>query len=462
MRQRSILKAIVMDIFCAMLAVVLLVSTPLAWSDATNDFGDLMAAGDAARDRKAYSEAISHYRAALRLSPNSYEAKFQLARVLSFHDQRQEAIQLYSELLSTRTANTDLLLARGRTYAWEGQWTESEKDLITVTRLSPDYVDAWSALGDMYYWSDRYEAALTAYNRWIALAPTDYRGYLARARIHRLQNDYSSAHADLELARIHGASATLIEGLISSWRRRATTEATRPDRFNWTGSLGYQFSRFTPTRDRWNEFNFTVRRHWDRLSLAGEVLRGHRFGSSDTAVALDTYFDLWPRAYANARVQHSSDAGFYPELAYRLEVFQGAGTGWELSGSYDRLEFTSTNVNMYGVGVGKYTGNWYLRWRTLYIPSTPKSGLSHRMLARYYYSGDADDYIEFNGGFSRGGELRPQSQILEVTHSWTIGFAIQNYFSPRWGVKFTADYSKEDTTNPFVERSASLSLLFRW
>ena len=81
---------------------------------------------------------------------------------------------------------------------------------------------------------------------------------------------------------------------------------------------------------------------------------------------------------------------------------------------------------MYGVGLGKYTGNWYFRWRTLFIPSTSKNGLSHRAIARYYFSGNADDYVELNGGFSRGGDFRGESQIIDVTASlqaWANGQA---------------------------------------
>src|SRR6266550_3514653 len=52
---------------------------------------------------------------ALASDPQSYEVKFQLARLLSYTRQREEAIRLYTELLSTRPTNSDLLLARGRT-----------------------------------------------------------------------------------------------------------------------------------------------------------------------------------------------------------------------------------------------------------------------------------------------------------------------------------------------------------
>jgi len=131
-----------------------------------------------------------------------------------------------------------------------------------------------------------------------------------------------------------------------------------------------------------------------------------RFSLTDHAFALDGYTDAWSRAYLNLRCQYSPNATLYPRQAYRAELFQGIGRGWEPSLSYDHMSFTSTKVDMYGVGFGKYVGNWYLRWRTLFIPSTTL-GVSHRAVARYYLSGNADDYVELNGASAAAASFCP-------------------------------------------------------
>ena len=147
----------------AWLALAGLTRVTAAWAAAAD--AELTAASEA-RDRGDHAAAIGHYRRALASDPQSYEAKFQLARLLSYTRQREEAIRLYTELLSTRPANSDLLLARGRTLAWEGRWSESEADLRAATTLLPEYGDAWAALGDLYLWSDRPADAIQAYTRW--------------------------------------------------------------------------------------------------------------------------------------------------------------------------------------------------------------------------------------------------------------------------------------------------------
>lgn len=436
------------------------VASRSAWS--ADLAADEMAAGEAARELGKDTDAIRHYRMAVAAAPKSYEAKFQLARLLSFTNQREEAIQLYTELLTTSPNNSDVLLARGRVYAWQGRWSEAETDLTAVTVRSPNYGDAWSALGDMYMWSNRPDSGIKAYGRWISAHPDEPRAYLARAKVYRSAGDIKAARTDLEMARTHGAAAAEVDQYLATLQRRAIPEAAKQGDFLWLASVGYSFSNFSPTRDKWDEYNASVRRYWESGSLAAEYLKANRFASTDYAVALDAYHDLWAGAYTNVRYQYSPDAALYPIRAYRAEVFQGAGQGWEIAGSYDALGFADSTVNMYGAGLGKYAGSWYFRWRTLFIPSSPQLSMSHRALARYYFAGNAVDYLELNGGFSHGGEYLFQSQVVNRTQGWSVGMTARKYFFQQWGVNLAASYSNQQTSNPFEERSLTISLLSRW
>jgi YaiO family outer membrane protein len=439
--------------------LALLALAPVTRADAVDPE---LAAGNIARDRGESPEAIGHYRQALLADPQSYEAKYQLARLLSYSRPREEAIRLYTELLSTRPANSDLLLGRGRTYAWDGRWPESEADLTRATSTSPTYGDAWSALGDLYLWSGRPLEAIKAYTRWVAVQPDDPAAYLARSRAFRAASDRTAARADLEQARASGAPQADIDRLLASLEQRSEPHAAQSGNFHWLAHAGDTYSGFSAGRSSWSEYDASLRWYFPRGSLAAESLLANRFSLTDHAVALDGYADAWSRAYFNLRYQYSSNATLYPHQAYRAELFQGVGRGWEPSLSYDHMSFASTNVDMYGVGIGKYLGNWYLRWRTLLIPSGSTLGVANRAIARYYFSGNADDYLELNGGFGHGSELLPHSQLVNVTSSWSAGAQIQKFFTPRFGLWLTGSWSDEHTSNPFVERDASLTLLFRW
>lgn len=421
-----------------------------------------IADGDTAMTRGDYAAAAQYYRAEAETHPESYEAKFKLARALSFSDHRDEAIRLYTELLATRPDNSDLLLARGRTYAWEDHWNEAEADITAVTTRFPDYGDAWSALGDVYLWSDRPGDAVNAYGKWIAVDPDNPRAYIARARAHRSANELDAARVDFEAARAHGAPDPEIDQYITSLqRRRQVPESEAPDTFKWLANLSYGFSEFSPVRSYWHYYSASVRHYWQKGSLGFEYLDSLRFGSEDYALALDAYVDLWPRAYANVRYQYSPRAILFPDDSYRVEIFQGVGKGWELSGSYDHMDFGKSNVDMYGLGLGKYTGNWYFRWRTIFVPSTAELNKSHHVLARYYFAGNGDDYFEINGGFGQGGEFLAGTEIVKTTRSKSYGAAFQKYINPRWGFKISADYS-DDNIYPYIERNISANILMRW
>ncbi len=421
-----------------------------------------LADGDTAMSRGDYDAAAKYYRAEADTHPKSYEAKFKLARALSFSKHRDEAIRLYTELLTTRPKNSELLLARGRTYAWENRWKEAEEDLIGVTKRSPDYGDAWSALGDMYLWSDRPSDAVNAYGKWIAADPGDPSAYIARARARRSAGDLEAAGADFEAARAHGAPDSEIDRyLLSLKQRRSESESAAPEAYKWLASLSYGYGKYTPVRSEWSDYGATLRHYWQHGSLGFDYLDSKRFGLSDYAVALDAYVDLWPRSYANIRYQYSPNAKLFPDDAYRMEIFQGVGKGWELSGSYDHMDFGGSNVDMYGLGLGKYTGNWYVRWRTLFVPSSAELSISHHVLARYYFSGDGDAYFEINPGFGQGGEFLAGTDIVKTTRSQSIGAAFQKYFNSRWGFKISAGYSDENIY-PFNERSISASISKRW
>jgi YaiO family outer membrane protein len=153
--------------------------------------------------------------------------------------------------------------------------------------------------------------------------------------------------------------------------------------------------------------------------------------------------DLWHRAYANLRYQRGPQQDLFPGIYWRAEVFQGVGHGWELSGSYDRLDFSASSTGLYGIGVGRYVGNWYLRWRHLYIPGNGATSNSDRFVTRYYYAGDADNYAEFalRFGYSDAAAL---PTATGSSRSWSTSAALVKFLRPRLGCKFGLSYDHGD------------------
>ncbi|MDQ3205309.1 MAG: YaiO family outer membrane beta-barrel protein, partial [Pseudomonadota bacterium] len=280
---------------------------------------------------------------------------------------------------------------------------------------------------------------------------------IARGRAYRAAGNLDAARADFEAARALGGDAVQIERHVASLSPRVQNpEATVPPGYRWSARISASRTSFSPDRDGWDDQELSLRHHFTRGSLALELLRAERFGRDDTAWALDAYTPLWNRAYANLRYQ--SGGGLLPDQSWRAEVFQGVGRGWELSGSYDHLDFGS-GTDLYGVGVGRYVGNYYMRYKALYVGGS--GNVSHRGTLRNYYEGNGDDYVEITAGTGRSNEVGDGQFDRSLRRSKSsLGVAWVKYFHPQWGFKLGANYAND--VDGFDERRINASLYSRW
>lgn len=390
-----------------------------------------------------------------------YEARLRRARDLATSGdqaQRLQALALYDGMLQESPGNSDVLLARGRTHAWMGRYAEAEVDLRTVTDNKPGYADAWSALGDLYLWSDRPQQAAEAYGHWVALAPSAPEPLLARGRAWRAAGDMAAARADFSAAAAYGADPGQVASLTSSTLPRVVADAMLVDGYHWLVRAGVDYTGFSGGRAGWTDSSLSLRRKFERGSLALEWLRADHFQRSDNAWALDGYAGLWARAYANVRYQQGPSSGILPRDAWRVELFQGVGSGWELSGSVDHLRY-STNTEFYGVGVGRYVGNWYWRYKLQHVPGVSSGSWSHRGVLRNYYRGNADDYLELSAGHGRSADLDRSGALVRNSNA-ALGVNWVRYFKANWGIKLGAGYSND--ADGFNERQLSIALYRRW
>lgn len=422
----------------------------------------LQAAGVAGGVQTAPTPVQEVMQAATPAPALGYEDQLRQARTLATSGdptQREQAISVYNAMLQTSPENSDVLLARGRTFAWMGRYTEAETDMRAVTTRKPDYADAWSALGDMYLWSNRPQQAAEAYGHWIALVPDSSEALIARGRAWRSAGQMEQARADFAAAGAHGADAAQVASLNDSTIiQLAQPDAFLADGYTWQLRAGLDSTGFSGGRDRWLDANVSLRRKFARGSLALEMLNANHFKRSNSAWALDGYVSLWPRAYANVRYQVGPSSGILPRDAWRVEVFQGVGSGWEVSASIDHLRYSS-DTEFYGIGVGRYTGNWYFRYKLQHVPGVGSGSWSHRGVARNYYRGNADDYIEVSASTGRSSDLDRLGALVRNSNA-SFGVNWVRYFRPNWGVKLGAGYS--DDADGFNEHDISIALYRRW
>jgi YaiO family outer membrane protein len=399
-------------------------------------------------------------------SAPSFDDQYAQARSLANGGQPEMALAAYSALLARSPGNTDVLLGRGIVYSRLGRWMEAEADLSAAAKASPDYADVWEGLGNTYRWSGQPAKALDAWDRLVALRPQDLAAYLARAGSQRALGHAGQARADLERARGLGANAGDIDALLAELQPGAampaagTPDAASAAGYSWAASLSAGWTD-VGSGPRWNDQTAGVRHYMKAGSLAFETLRAHRFGQQDTAWALDGYLTLWQGAYANLRYQHSATSRLFPANAGRVEVWQALGKGWEASLSDDVLGFGG-RVNIYGISLARYVGNFYVQLRHQNIVSQDAHSLGERLLGRWYYTGDADDYLELSANSGRSDDAL--SLVGGRARSGGGGVTWVHYFTPQWGGRIGATVSRAAAGGAGAghERGLSFALYRRW
>jgi len=418
----------------------------------------------------------------------SFDEQYAQARDLANNGQPALAVAAYNALLMRSPGNVDVLLGRGIAYTRMERWAEAQADLEAAAKASPGYADVWLALGNLHQWHDQPEPAIAAYSRLVALRPDDAASWLARARAYRAAGKLADARADLAQARKAGGNTTELDAFaaalepapaakadadaaaapapdmapiaaISPQPRAGNPEAALAAGYTWAASLSGSWTDVGPG-PRWNDQTASVRHYTKRGSIGFETLRAHRFDQSGYAWALDAYADLWNGAYANLRYQRAPAARLFPENAGRIEVWQSLGGGWEASLSDDVLGFDS-RVNIYGASLARYVGNWYIQLRHQNIVSEGSHGSGDRLLARYYYAGDADSYIEATA--NRGRSDDPLSLAGGRARSGGGGLTWVRYWSRDWGSKVGASFSHDSGDGSGArERGVSFGLYRRW
>jgi YaiO family outer membrane protein len=394
----------------------------------------------------------------------SFDDQYAQARALANGGQPDLALAAWTALLARAPGNADVLLGRGIVYARLQRWSESETDLLAAAKASPDYADVWEALANTYRWSGQPARALDAAERLVALRPKDPNALLARARAQRALGHAAQARADLDAARSLGGDAGEIDGLLAELAPRpARPSAGAPDAasaagYSWAAGLAANWTD-VGAGPRWNDQTASVRRYLPAGSLGFETLRAARFGRHDAAWALDGYTKLWAGAYANLRYQHSATGRLFPANAGRIEVWQAFGRGWEASLSDDVLGF-GERVNIYGASIAKYAGDFYVQLRHQNIVTQGSHSTGERLLARWYYAGDADSYLELSANSGRSDD--PLSLVGGRARSGGGGAAWVRYFSPQWGGKIGATFSRTAAGSGGNERGLSFALYRRW
>ena len=381
------------------------------------------------------------------------------ARQLLNSGRLAEAIEAYSQRLQASPGHVDWLLMRGLAYSRTGQWSLAIQDLEAASERAPRYVDVWTALGNVYRWNDRPADAARAYARWVDLEPQNVSARVLLGRMLMDTGDIAGAQQQAQAARAAGGTPDELSPLASALHRATQANAPAAGGHRW--GLSYSNSNTTTSIGQAHEQTLSLRRYTEYGSIAVEQLHLQRYGQSDRAIAIDAYPRLWQGAYANLRYQGSDSASLYPQTAWRAELYQGLGNGWEGAVSHDHLGFDSV-VRIDGVAMARYWGNFYARWRHQRVHSDTSSGSGNRFMLRYYYEGDAEHYLEANYSSGRSDDFGGTIIANSRTRSDSRGLAWYHFVTRDWGFKTSMSRANDTSLSGGYEHNWSVGLMYRW
>ncbi len=230
----------------------------------------------------------------------------------------------------------------------------------------------------------------------------------------------------------------------------------------WFAGIRHDREIITSDLPQWSDWTLSqalLVRQLKGGSVGAEIFEVGRFRRRDWGIALDGYKDLWERAYGNLQIRATPGAEVVPRADVRLEVFQAFPSGWEVSGSYRRMDFDTDDVDLVGAAVARYVGNWYLREVTTVSTLAGRAAFSFSAMARRLLS-PPWEYVEVAGGLGREVMVLGSGPTVDVRETRFLQGRIQKFLHGDWGLSAGVAYHRFEGAPQ--RRGLSLGLITRF
>jgi YaiO family outer membrane protein len=317
---------------------------------------------------------------------------------------RADGLAMLDAHLAQAPRDVDARLLFALMLSWEGRYDEARREFQRVLDQAPGYTDARVGLMNVEWWSGR----------------------RAEAR----------AQVDVILARDPGhPQARLV--------RQRLDAANRP----WKATTSVGFDRFSDDRATWQEQQLSVSRQTAAGAVIARVSHARRFSRHDEQFEVEFYPSIRPGTYGFVSVGVAPDQVLYPKRRLAFDLYQGVGGGFEVSGGYRRLDF-STATSIYVGTVTKYVGNWMVTGKVYRVPAPGSlDSTSGHLVVRRYYGGDGSSFVGvgYSQGLSRE-EIRGVGDLAALD-SHTVRGQIDTVVSARFRLQVEASTSRQERTS---------------
>ena len=228
----------------------------------------------------------------------------------------------------------------------------------------------------------------------------------------------------------------------------------------WEAGLGHALDSFASAAwPDWQTTTLSVRRRFSGGSIAGEGIRGERFGATDWAGALDAYARTWSGGYGYVRAQLAPGADVLPRSDVQAELFHDLRSGWELSAGARRIAARDEAIPVYSASLARFFGRWSLRARGSAVPHAGATGGGGALLLRRDLGSPAAfALVAVSGG--REVVTVGSGPRVEVRATRSVSLHLQRFLLGNLGIAGGAEYTRFSGIPD--RRGVSLGLLARW
>jgi YaiO family outer membrane protein len=343
--------------------------------------------------------------------------------------QRDAALDLLKQHLAQEPDDTDARVFYGIVLSWQGRYDEAREQLSQVLAKRPDHSDALPALINVELWSDHPARAEQLASDALSRQPDNVDLLLAQAHALRNMGHRSEAIAVLDHV------MQLSPGNVEAQRMRsaifdfAGKWDTRP-----VGEADFSYYWYSDHRSPLIQSALSLRVPTPVGSIIGTENRADQFGLVSYQTDLEFYPHFRSGTYGYLEFGYSADGNLYPSYRGSADLFQSVGKGFELSGGYRRLEF-STGVDIYTFAVAKYRGNWLFTARGFLTPGNPGPSGTALLEARRFFSSEGRyDYIEFRYSVGASPALANTIGEVQTLTSQSFHATLNKVIHRRWAL----------------------------
>jgi YaiO family outer membrane protein len=227
----------------------------------------------------------------------------------------------------------------------------------------------------------------------------------------------------------------------------------------WKAAVRYDYDRVSGGRADWRRWTGVLQRDIPGGTVVATLVRQRRFDIADEGITVDLWHDLWSGAYGHVGVGVGPSARVRPQRQLGGEVYQSLGS-WELLGHYGWRRYATDDVHLFGPGLARYVGAWYLYTRTTVAPRKSTWAVSQRVgIRRFYYWTPSPSYIDLESGMGRSVEFVGPNADLLVARTFFASLRVRHFLTERFGLTAALRYSDD---GPFTRMGGAAGLFARW